>query len=97
MEARLWGLLRAAGLGRFKFRRQHPIGPYITDFCCEEVRLVLEVDGDTHAYQQEYDASRTAYLAKLGYKVLRVTNRDVLHNEDGVLQTVLSECEKRRA
>ncbi|MHB9037399.1 MAG: endonuclease domain-containing protein [Armatimonadota bacterium] len=96
IEARLWKCLRAGQLDRFKFRRQHPVGRFITDFCCEEVRLVVEVDGDTHVEQEEYDEARTAHFVSLGYSVMRVTNREVLSNMAGVLEVILKECQRRR-
>ena len=95
-EARLWSRLRSGQLGRFKFRRQHPMGHYIADFCCVESRLVIELDGETHAEQQEYDRARTQYMADLGYSVMRISNRELLVNVDGVLEGILSECENRR-
>ncbi len=97
IEARLWKVLRAGRLTGFKFRRQHPVGRYVTDFCCEEARLVVEVDGDSHAEQQDYDQARTLHLKSLGYAVLRVANRDVMTNMDGVLERILSECRRRGA
>ena len=95
IEARLWRMLRSGQLASYKFRRQHPIGRYVADFGCEEARLVIEVDGDSHGEQQEYDEARTLHLRSLGYAVLRVTNRDVLGNMDGVLELILRQCRKR--
>lgn len=95
IEARLWRMLKAGQLAGYKFRRQHAIGRYVTDFCCEEARLVIEVDGDSHGEQQEYDEARTLHLKGLGYAVLRVTNRDVMTNTDGVLELILNECRRR--
>lgn len=97
IEAKLWKRLRASQLDGFKFRRQHPVGRFITDFCCEEAKLIVEIDGDSHAEQQEYDEARTVFLRRLGYLVIRVTNRDVLKNMDGVLEMILQECVRRRA
>ena len=91
LEAMLWRRLRGGQIGGFKFRRQHVIGPYIVDFCCAEVGLVIEVDGDSHTEQEEYDEERTNYLKYLGHSVIRFTNRDVLHNMDGVLEVILAE------
>jgi very-short-patch-repair endonuclease len=67
-------------MGGFKFRRQHPLGTYIADFICLKARLVIEVDGDTHANdeRQALDAKRTEYVEKLGYRVIRFWNQDVL-------------------
>ena len=89
MERRLWKHLRYKRLGGLRFRRQHPIGRFIVDFYCPAHRLVVEVDGDSHAEQVEYDHSRTAWLEAHGYQVLRVANRDVLNNLDSVLNAIL--------
>ena len=96
IEARLWKTLRDGQLLGYKFRRQHPLGPYVADFCCVETRLIVEIDGDSHVEQQEYDENRTAYLTDMGYIVMRVTNREVLNSMDGVLEVILELCKKRR-
>jgi very-short-patch-repair endonuclease len=84
-ERRLWARLRDRRLTGAKFSRQVPIGPYIVDFCCRELRLVVELDGGQHAMQGAYDAERTAFLGRLGYSVLRFWENDVLRNTEGVL------------
>ena len=94
-EKKLWWKLSAGQLGGFKFRRQHPIGPYIADFCCMERRLVVELDGDTHVGQEGYDASRTGCLNAQGYRVLRFTNADVHERLSLVLEAILSACEEK--
>jgi len=83
-EKKLWSILRGGRLDGHKFRRQQRLGPFIADFACQTARLVIEVDGDSHAQQIDYDARRTAFLAKEGYRVLRFTNRDVMDNLEGV-------------
>jgi len=93
-EYKLWQSLRARQLGGFKFRRQAPIGSYIADFLCFEKRLVVELDGETHAKQELYDWQRTDELARQGYRVLRFTNSHVYEDLESVLQTILGECEK---
>jgi very-short-patch-repair endonuclease len=87
-EKRLWRHLSNAQLAGFKFRRQQVIGRVIVDFFCPSARLVVEVDGDTHA-DPARDRRRDAYLNGFGYTVLRVTNSDVMTGMDGVLQTIL--------
>ena len=90
-ELKLWSRIRGDQLGGLRFRRQHPVGPFITDFFCPEKRLVGEVDGDTHfepGAEQE-DRKRTAYLAELGLHELRFTNVDVLTNVDGVVAEIM--------
>ncbi|MBD3747692.1 MAG: endonuclease domain-containing protein [Sphingopyxis terrae] len=84
-EVRLWLQLRAARFHGIKFRRQKVIGCYIADFSARDPMVVVEVDGDTHGYQQDYDLKRTAFFEEQGYRVIRVSNLDVMTNMDGVL------------
>ncbi len=91
-ERVLWERLRNRRLGGLKFRRQHPLGPYIVDFYCAEHRLVIEVDGPIHERQKERDALRTEYLEAYGYRVLRFTNEDVLTDIEAVLERILAAC-----
>jgi very-short-patch-repair endonuclease len=88
-EKKLWLALRSRQFSGFKFRRQHPVGPYITDFACLERRLIIELDGGQHAEQKAYDDARTRYLEKKGYRVLRFWNTDTLANTEGVLTMIL--------
>ena len=77
-EARLWSALNAGQLGVY-FRRQLPIGArFIADFCAPSVKLVVEVDGGYHAQRRSADASRDRKLARLGYRVVRVSAELVL-------------------
>jgi very-short-patch-repair endonuclease len=92
-EFLLWRRLRNRGLEGFKFVRQEPIGPYHADFACREARLIIEVDGSQHLENPD-DARRDAALAKLGYRVIRVWNHEVLNNLDGVLEMLLVELRK---
>lgn len=88
-ERALWRFLKSDQLGGAKFRRQVVIGPYIADFACRApVMLVVELDGDTHGAQEDYDAARTRFLEAKGYRVMRFANRDVLQNIEGVLETI---------
>ncbi|HYD87988.1 MAG TPA: DUF559 domain-containing protein [Vitreimonas sp.] len=89
-EALLWSYIRKRALNGARFRRQHPIGPYIADFACIAAKLVLEVDGVTHWTPEElaHDARRTKYLEQQGWRVLRVTNADVYDNLSGVWETI---------
>lgn len=82
-ERRLWSRLRAKRLDGWKFKRQHPIGPYIADFVCHAARLVVEVDGGQHS-DSEHDLNRDAWLRSRGYAVLRFWNNDVLQRTDTV-------------
>lgn len=69
---------------QYKFLRQKPIGGYIVDFYCSELRLVIEIDGDSHAETVEYDAERTHFLNALGLQVDRYNNNEVMQNIDGI-------------
>lgn len=89
-ERRLWQALRARQLNGFKFRRQVWLGPFIADFFCAGAKLIMEVDGDTHASQRTYDRLRTNWLKYEGFDLVRVTNADVMHNLDGVLEQLAS-------
>jgi very-short-patch-repair endonuclease len=88
-ERVLWEALRSNRLGA-AFRRQHPIGPYIADFCCLTANLVIEVDGPIHneSGAQMYDFQRTGHLEAEGYRVLRFSNDDVLHRTRAVLAEI---------
>ncbi len=82
-----WALLRALrdAFPRLKWRHQTPIGPYYADILCFSERLVIEVDGDTHAMAMPYDTARTAFIEREGYRVIRFANADVTQNPEGVL------------
>lgn len=73
-----------------RFRRQHGIGPFVVDFCCLPLRLVVEVDGDVHDEDDvsEQDAWRTEYLQQGGFTVRRFRNDDVLYHPDRVLAVI---------
>ena len=92
-EATLWKHLRNRNL-EHKFRRQHTIQSFIIDFYCAEVKLCIEIDGDTHLTkeQEEYDMTRTEYLESLGRKVIRFTNNDVRFNIHAVVQEIINTC-----
>ena len=93
-EQKLWSRLRNRQLNGLKFRRQHPIERFIIDFYCDEAKLCIEVDGDSHAEQIEYDQARTAYLNELGYTVIRFTNREVFTQCEAVLQFIADGCDR---
>jgi very-short-patch-repair endonuclease len=86
-EAALWECIKNSQLKGKKFRRQHSIGSYIVDFYCPELKLVIELDGQSHDSNDQYlyDQRRTNFLFKNGIKVIRFENKDVLKNLDGVL------------
>ena len=93
-EKRLWKHLRARRLSRFKFRRQQPIGRFVVDFFCPAAKLIVEIDGDSHADDADRDVSRTRWLETRGYRVIRFVNADVHHRLDLVLEAILHECHK---
>jgi very-short-patch-repair endonuclease len=98
MEAALWRVLRNKNLG-FKFRRQHEIEFFIIDFYCAEVKLCIEIDGESHLAkeQQEYDEARTEYLESLGRTMIRFTNQDVRSNINTVVQGILDTCNELKS
>jgi len=91
-EVILWSFLRKGRQGGLRFRRQHPLGPYITDFACIAARLVIEVDGPTHWTDEGrcHDRRRTAYLEANGWRVVRICNEDIYRNLDVVLEHIAS-------
>ena len=91
-EKLLWSRLRDRRLSGLKFRRQFPIGSFVVDFYCDDARLAIELDGNSHADRADYDARRTEFLKSVGLRVIRVGNDDVLHNLEGVLTMILREC-----
>ncbi|MEM9662763.1 MAG: DUF559 domain-containing protein [Planctomycetota bacterium] len=96
-EAILWKHLRAGRLGGFKFRRQHPAGPYVLDLFCQQAGLCVEIDSSYHADRQQRDKARDAWLAKCGIETMRVLARNVTKNLDGVLSMILRRCRERSA
>ena len=89
-ERLMWSLLRDRRLAGFKFRRQHPIEPYVLDFYCHEARLAVELDGGQHNAPdaRAHDEQRTSFLESQGIRMLRFWNSDVLNNIDGLLQAI---------
>jgi len=96
-ETILWSRLRQ-GIGGIRFRRQHPIGPYIADFACIRARLVIEVDGATHNSDAErrHDARRDAFLRSRSWQIVRVTNDDVYRSLDAVLDLIYQRSQPGR-
>ena len=87
-EAKLWKLLSNRQLEGYKFRRQVPIGRYFADFCCVRAKLVVELDGNSHDDRQEYDALRDATMRNDGWRIIRIPNRDLMKDEEGVWLTI---------
>jgi very-short-patch-repair endonuclease len=92
-ERELWFHLRAGRLLGLKFRRQHPLPPYVVDFYCGAVKLVIELDGSQHS--EEADAARSRALDARGLRVLRFWDNEVFSNTDAVLEAIVSAVEGR--
>ena len=90
-ELKLWSILRNRKILGYKFKRQYPIGNYIVDFVCKELKLIIELDGGQHNTTEGiiYDKKRTEYLEIVGYKILRFWNTDVDKNIDGVYDKIV--------
>jgi very-short-patch-repair endonuclease len=89
-ESLLWGCLRARRMNKRKFRRQHPVKPYVLDFYCAELQLAVELDGGQHneAEGRKLDAVRQRFLRERGIRTLRFTNRAMLVETDSVLDVI---------
>src|SRR5690349_12001715 len=85
-EKKLWSCLRNRQLAGMKFRRQHCVGSFIVDFVCIERKLIVELDGDSHADRLDYDADRTRQLNRDGYRVIRLFNHDLQRHLVEVLE-----------
>ena len=85
-ERALWSELRRYRLG-WRFRRQFPIPPYIVDFACVEARLIVEADGGQHARPDDLDV-RDRELRRIGWRILRFWNNEILTNREGVLLAI---------
>lgn len=87
-ERRLWSKLGGKQLRGVRFRSQFPIDPYIVDFYCAKAKLAIELDGDSHDGRLAQDTDRTEFLERLGIRLLRVSNDEVLTNLDGVIKAI---------
>ena len=91
-EGFLWSILRAKRIGGFHFRRQHAIGNYIADFVCLAAHLIIEVDGSTHGeHSDQRDDQRTAYFAKVGFRVIRFRNDEISESPTQVADVIAYE------
>jgi very-short-patch-repair endonuclease len=88
-EQSLWYCLRASKLGGLHFRRQQIIDGFVVDFYCHGARLVVELDGEGHQDQIEYDEARDRIIAVRGLRILRIPNKDVRQNLSEVLRSIL--------
>ena len=93
-ERLLWNHLKGSQLAGWKFRRQHPMGPFVADYYCHAAKLVVELDGMSHVGQASVDAERSNYLESQNLRVIRFTNDDVLQHLDAVLEAILMACKQ---
>jgi very-short-patch-repair endonuclease len=94
-ERILWSRLRRGALGH-RFRRQHPIGPYVADFCCVAARVVDEVDGGSHydsIAARAYDAERDRFISSSGWVILRFTNAQMRGELNAVCHAITAACD----
>jgi very-short-patch-repair endonuclease len=94
-EKKLWAYLRQMRDDGVRFRRQHAVGSFITDFCAPRKKLIIELDGSHHLDQEDYDRERTTFLESRGYKVIRFWNNDVMNNIEDVMQAIHQALEER--
>lgn len=89
-EALLWACLRNRRMNKRKFRRQHPLGPYVLDFYCADLKLAIELDGGQHNTPEgkQHDKAREAFLRSQGIETSRFTNDDMMQNTDGVMNVI---------
>ena len=90
-ESLLWSVLRAKQLCGLKFRRQHPIEPWIADFACPEMMLVVEIDGGYHDNVVDHDLKRQQHLEALGWRVIRFTDKEVEEDTEAVARAIAKE------
>jgi very-short-patch-repair endonuclease len=95
-EAAMWKLLRGRGFENWKFRRQTQIGPWTADFCCYELKLVIELDGGVHRLREQEDRARDVDLVRRGFTVLRFGNEKALTNPNVVLEAIRRHAEVKR-
>ena len=86
-EVILWEAIRRKQLG-VSFRRQHPIKPFIVDFACISEKFIIELDGESHIGNEEYDEKRTQFLESKGWKVLRFWNNEIYEQLDEVIEQI---------
>jgi very-short-patch-repair endonuclease len=91
-ELLLWRLLRLRRR-ELRFRKQHPIGPFVADFYCPAAKMVIEIDGATHDQRQDVDGRRDAYMISLGLRVVRISAKGVLADPEAVADGIFRLCE----
>lgn len=90
-EIILWSYLKRKQLNGYKFRRQYSIGNYVVDFYCPKLKLVIEIDGDSHFTLDaiKYDNTRTNFIKSVGIRIIRFTNLDIKYNIEQVLLEII--------
>jgi very-short-patch-repair endonuclease len=98
-EVVLWSRLKGRQLLGCKFRRQYGVGPFVIDFYSPEIKLGIELDGDSHFAEgkREYDRKRQAFIESFGIRIIRFLNVDIYDNLDGVLEAIAREVLEKRA
>ena len=98
-ERKIWYWLRHRYLGGHKFRRQHPVDNYVLDFYCSELKLCIEVDGQSHDTDETvlYDARRTRILNAYGVTVVRLRNEHIDEQPDGAWSLIVAAVDEARA
>ncbi len=91
-EVLLWKQLKAKQFKKLDFHRQKIIGNYIVDFFCPDLSLVIEIDGISHSFKNDYDETRDAYLKNLGLNVVHIDDKEIKYNLDGVLMYLENVC-----
>lgn len=93
----VWQFVRNRQICNQKFRREHPIPPYTADFCCIDLKLILEIDGADHftATGQDRDRARDDFLNAQGYRVVRIGGYEVLRDAPRTLEKIVQEVKKR--
>jgi len=94
-ETLVWERIRAHRIGGLHFRRQAVINPYIVDFYCHSLKLVVEIDGGVHESQREMDAERDRFLTALGLRVVRIPNQRVLVDIEEAMEEIESACQEQ--
>lgn len=94
-ETELWRLLRGRQAMGLKFRRQHPIGPYVADFACPHVKLAIEIDGYWHTKRLTEDAARTKRLQEEGYDIVRFSIPGDTADLDALVEMIVSAARER--
>jgi very-short-patch-repair endonuclease len=97
-EVLLWMRLKGRQLLECKFRRQYSVGAFVVDLYAAEIKLGIELDGDSHFQEgaREYDRERQAYIESFGIRIIRFLNNDIYENLDGVIEGIEREIIERR-